>query len=225
MMRGAVLDPVSDPRWYRFVSGCADALVFHHPAWLTLLRDQYGYEMQAWVVLDDERIAAILASAAEPKAGCEQLVAEANVREAQARYDQAREFAALDSRVTINNLLQARAAGQASQGRAGRGGAGRPGAPGRRDTRRRPGAGGTRWARRAPSSRTPTRTGSSRSAIRSSADSMPTLRRIRSGGTSRSVPATLTNGSSNRVSKARSSAPTSCDILPINKSILRARSS
>jgi len=48
----------------------------------------------------------------------DQLVAEANVREAQARYDQAREFAALDSRVTINNLVQARAAWEASQGTA-----------------------------------------------------------------------------------------------------------
>ena len=48
----------------------------------------------------------------------DQLVAEANLREAQARYDQLREFAALDSRVTINNLLQARAAWDASQGTA-----------------------------------------------------------------------------------------------------------
>jgi outer membrane protein len=48
----------------------------------------------------------------------DQLVAEANLREAQARYDQAREFAALDSRVAINNLLQARAAWEASQGTA-----------------------------------------------------------------------------------------------------------
>ena len=48
----------------------------------------------------------------------EQMVAEANVREAQARYDQLREFAALDARVTINNLLQARAAWQASLGTA-----------------------------------------------------------------------------------------------------------
>jgi len=48
----------------------------------------------------------------------DQMVAEANLRESQARYDQLREFAALDSRVTINNLLQARAAWQASQGTA-----------------------------------------------------------------------------------------------------------
>jgi outer membrane protein len=48
----------------------------------------------------------------------EQMVAEANLRESQARYDQLREFAALDSRVTINNLLQARAAWQASLGTA-----------------------------------------------------------------------------------------------------------
>ncbi len=48
----------------------------------------------------------------------EQLVAEANLREAQARYDQLREFAALDSRVTLNSLTQARAAWQASLGTA-----------------------------------------------------------------------------------------------------------
>ena len=48
----------------------------------------------------------------------DQMVAEANLREAQARYDQVREFAALDSRVTINNLLQARSAWEASQGTA-----------------------------------------------------------------------------------------------------------
>ena len=48
----------------------------------------------------------------------DQMVAEANVRDAQARYDQLREFAALDSRVTINDLLQARAAWQASLGTA-----------------------------------------------------------------------------------------------------------
>jgi outer membrane protein len=48
----------------------------------------------------------------------DQLVAEANLREAQARYDQVREFAALDTRVTLNNLLQARAAWDASQGTA-----------------------------------------------------------------------------------------------------------
>ncbi|HEV7394160.1 MAG TPA: TolC family protein [Burkholderiales bacterium] len=48
----------------------------------------------------------------------EQMVAEANLREAQARYDQVREFAALDSRIALNNLMQARAAWQASQGTA-----------------------------------------------------------------------------------------------------------
>lgn len=48
----------------------------------------------------------------------DQLVAEANLREAEARFDQTREFAALDSRVAINNLVQARAAWEASQGTA-----------------------------------------------------------------------------------------------------------
>ena len=48
----------------------------------------------------------------------EQMVAQANLREAQARFDQTRELAALDSRVAINNFMQARAAWQASLGTA-----------------------------------------------------------------------------------------------------------
>jgi len=48
----------------------------------------------------------------------DRMVAEANLHEAEARYDQLREFAALDARVTINNLQQARAAWQASLGTA-----------------------------------------------------------------------------------------------------------
>jgi len=48
----------------------------------------------------------------------DRMVAEANLREAQARFDQVREFAALDARVTINNLQQARAAWLASLGTA-----------------------------------------------------------------------------------------------------------
>jgi outer membrane protein len=48
----------------------------------------------------------------------DQMVAEANVRDAQARYDQLRKLAALDARVTINDLVQARAEWQASLGTA-----------------------------------------------------------------------------------------------------------
>ena len=48
----------------------------------------------------------------------DRMIAEANLREAEARYDQLREFAALDARVTINDLQQARAAWQASLGTA-----------------------------------------------------------------------------------------------------------
>jgi len=49
----------------------------------------------------------------------DQLVAQANLHEAEARYDQLREFAALDARITINDLAEARAAWEASQGTAG----------------------------------------------------------------------------------------------------------
>ncbi len=48
----------------------------------------------------------------------EQMVAEANVRDARARYDQVRELAALDSRVAMNSFEQARAAWEVSSGTA-----------------------------------------------------------------------------------------------------------
>jgi CelD/BcsL family acetyltransferase involved in cellulose biosynthesis len=46
------LDPVRDPRWSAFIDRCPAATAFHHPAWLRLLRDQYGYAMAAACVTD-----------------------------------------------------------------------------------------------------------------------------------------------------------------------------
>jgi CelD/BcsL family acetyltransferase involved in cellulose biosynthesis len=48
-----VLDPIGDDRWRVFIGRSADATAFHHPAWLRLLRDQYGYGMSA-VCIEDE---------------------------------------------------------------------------------------------------------------------------------------------------------------------------
>src|SRR5438105_339424 len=48
----AVLDPIADGRWGALVANAADACIFHHPSWLELLRDQYGYRMLACCVLD-----------------------------------------------------------------------------------------------------------------------------------------------------------------------------
>jgi CelD/BcsL family acetyltransferase involved in cellulose biosynthesis len=50
------IDPVTDPDWASFLDRCPGAEVFHHPFWLRLLRDQYGYELRACCVRgeDDE---------------------------------------------------------------------------------------------------------------------------------------------------------------------------
>jgi CelD/BcsL family acetyltransferase involved in cellulose biosynthesis len=42
-----LIDPLAGPEWRRFVERCPEATAFHHPAWLELLRRQYGYEMLA----------------------------------------------------------------------------------------------------------------------------------------------------------------------------------
>ena len=41
------LDPLAEPRWAALVTRAPDSSVFHHPAWLRLLREQYGYRLTA----------------------------------------------------------------------------------------------------------------------------------------------------------------------------------
>ncbi len=52
-------DPIEDPRWEAFVDSAPHASVFHHPRWLALLREQYGYRTMACCVSDrDGRVRA-----------------------------------------------------------------------------------------------------------------------------------------------------------------------
>lgn len=51
-MLKALLDPLNDPRWARFVDRCPQASIFHHPAWLGLLGEHYRYPLAAAAVLD-----------------------------------------------------------------------------------------------------------------------------------------------------------------------------
>jgi CelD/BcsL family acetyltransferase involved in cellulose biosynthesis len=37
------IDPIDDRRWVTFLEGSPEASVFHHPAWLKVLTDSYGY--------------------------------------------------------------------------------------------------------------------------------------------------------------------------------------
>lgn len=46
------IDPVSDPRWGDLAAQAPGASIFHHPAWIGLLADQYGYEPLAWVLAE-----------------------------------------------------------------------------------------------------------------------------------------------------------------------------
>lgn len=39
------IDPLADSSWLEFVETSPSAEVFHHPRWLRLLQDQYGYEI------------------------------------------------------------------------------------------------------------------------------------------------------------------------------------
>jgi CelD/BcsL family acetyltransferase involved in cellulose biosynthesis len=43
----ALLEPIEDPRWGEFVQGERRASIFHHPRWLALLHERYGYRVMA----------------------------------------------------------------------------------------------------------------------------------------------------------------------------------
>ena len=38
-----LIDPATDSRWLRVLEGAADATIFHHPGWLKVLEETYGY--------------------------------------------------------------------------------------------------------------------------------------------------------------------------------------
>lgn len=50
MRRARLIDPIADPEWLALLESSPSAEVFHHPAWLELLRDQYGYGVEACCV-------------------------------------------------------------------------------------------------------------------------------------------------------------------------------
>ena len=46
------VDPLVDPRWASLVDRAPDACIFHHPLWLQLLHDSYGYAISAICTAD-----------------------------------------------------------------------------------------------------------------------------------------------------------------------------
>ena len=51
-LSACTLDPITDPRWAELLRVAPSASVFHHPAWLALVRDTYRYPMNAVCVQD-----------------------------------------------------------------------------------------------------------------------------------------------------------------------------
>jgi CelD/BcsL family acetyltransferase involved in cellulose biosynthesis len=48
------VDPITDPRWRRFVERHPAATIFHHPSWMRLLQQQYRYTFTAPCVVGPE---------------------------------------------------------------------------------------------------------------------------------------------------------------------------
>ena len=53
-----VIDPVADPRWLSFISSHSRAGIFHHPAWLAVLRDSYKWKTYALCLEQDGNLVA-----------------------------------------------------------------------------------------------------------------------------------------------------------------------
>jgi CelD/BcsL family acetyltransferase involved in cellulose biosynthesis len=56
MSRVQRLDPCSAREWLAFIQDHPDAKIFHSPAWLSLLRDVYGFDVFALCVVENSRI-------------------------------------------------------------------------------------------------------------------------------------------------------------------------
>jgi CelD/BcsL family acetyltransferase involved in cellulose biosynthesis len=50
VLESRFIDPVGEPDWLALVDGSPSGEIFHHPRWLELLREQYGYEFRACCV-------------------------------------------------------------------------------------------------------------------------------------------------------------------------------
>jgi CelD/BcsL family acetyltransferase involved in cellulose biosynthesis len=57
-MNCLTINPVEDARWLRFIEGRQEAVVFHHPSWLSVLAESYGYRPMAQVIVDGDTILA-----------------------------------------------------------------------------------------------------------------------------------------------------------------------
>lgn len=53
-----ILDPCTSDEWLTFINTHPDAGIFHHPAWMNMLRDIYGYRMFAVCARDGKGIRA-----------------------------------------------------------------------------------------------------------------------------------------------------------------------
>jgi CelD/BcsL family acetyltransferase involved in cellulose biosynthesis len=71
------LDPVTDSRWTALIEQSSDGCVFHHPAWLELLRAQYGHEVSTCCIAapDGRLVAGLPIAAVESRLTGRRLVA------------------------------------------------------------------------------------------------------------------------------------------------------
>ncbi len=53
-----IIDPCTSSAWLEFIRTHPSAGIFHHPAWMTMLRDTYGYRMLAVCIFDGAKIIA-----------------------------------------------------------------------------------------------------------------------------------------------------------------------
>jgi hypothetical protein len=60
-LRVSEVDFRSDPRWERFICSHPDALIYHHPGWLSALENEYGQRCVSLACVDEsDRLCAVL---------------------------------------------------------------------------------------------------------------------------------------------------------------------
>lgn len=55
-----IIETFQDPTWMKFIEQHTSASIFHHPLWIKVIEETYGYPSFTFGVFEDHRLVGIL---------------------------------------------------------------------------------------------------------------------------------------------------------------------
>ena len=54
-MKFEIIEPITDVRWLNFITGVKNSNIFHHPAWLKVIKKEYKFNIHAACILNESK--------------------------------------------------------------------------------------------------------------------------------------------------------------------------